>query len=199
MNKIISTINVEIFLILDDINIPCYIIIRLGGQDMKNELSDFIKFAYKNGDVKDVKDAFDEFPPEEEWHHGRIENVIAESSVIYSDVCEIGDIVFARKYFHDNGKTGENHLFVIIDQNYYAVPIENFGMLISSNLDKLKYESNIFIKHDIKNNLDKDSIVKIDVIYKILPEQIAFKIGRVDMSKVDEYKNIYFKKKNKKD
>lgn len=45
---------------------------------MKKNLSDFLKTAYKYGKVKDVKDAFNDFPVEEEWHKGKIDNVIKE-------------------------------------------------------------------------------------------------------------------------
>ena len=38
-------------------------------------LSDFIKYAYKKNKVKDVTEAFDKYPPEKEWHKGKIENV----------------------------------------------------------------------------------------------------------------------------
>lgn len=46
------------------------------------------------------------------------------------------------------------------------MPIENFGMLISSNLDKLKFRTNKLLEKD-NLNLHKDSIVKTDVVYKI--------------------------------
>lgn len=45
---------------------------------MKEELSDFLKTAYKYGKVKNLKDAFEEYPVEEEWHKGKLENVIKE-------------------------------------------------------------------------------------------------------------------------
>ena len=47
---------------------------------MKEELSDFLKTAYKYGRVKDVKEAFEEYPVEEEWHKGDAENWIKEQS-----------------------------------------------------------------------------------------------------------------------
>ena len=72
------------------------------------------------------------------------------------------------------------------------MPIENFGMLISSNLNKLKYNSNILLEKDSINNLDRNSIVKTDVVYKILNEQILFKIGRVDETKIKEYKQSFY-------
>ena len=108
-------------------------------------MSDFIKEAYEANRVKNVDEAFKEFPPEEEWHKGKIEYVIEEANVIYGDTCEIGDIVFVRKYYYDNGEEGSNHFFVIIDQDNIAVPIEYFGMIISSNLSKLKYDSNVLL------------------------------------------------------
>ena len=56
---------------------------------MREELSDFIKNAYKLGKIKDV---FLEYPPEEEWHKGSIENVISEDQREYLIVYKIGDI-----------------------------------------------------------------------------------------------------------
>lgn len=43
---------------------------------MKEDMSDFLKFAYGKGKVCDVSEAFEEFPVEEEWHKGKIENVL---------------------------------------------------------------------------------------------------------------------------
>ena len=134
---------------------------------MEEKMSEFLKIAYKYGRVKDLEEAFEEFPVEEEWHKGKVENVLNEDSEIYS-IYEIGDIVFVKEYTYSNGKIGNNHFFVIIDQNNTAVPIENFGMLISSNLEKLKFKANILLEKDNVNNLHKDSIVKTDVIYKIV-------------------------------
>ena len=155
------------------------------------ELSEFLKTAYKYGKVKDLEEAFEEFPVEEEWHEGKIENILNEDSEIYS-IYEIGDIVFVKEYTYSDGKIGNNHLFVIIDQNNTAVPIENFGMLISSNLEKLKFKANILLEKNNVNNLHKDSIVKTDVVYKILNEQILFKIGKVDSEKIEEYKQSFY-------
>jgi len=50
---------------------------------MKEEMSDFLKFAIKSGRILDVEEAFKEFPPEEEWHKGKIENVLREESEEY--------------------------------------------------------------------------------------------------------------------
>lgn len=161
---------------------------------MKEDVSDFLKIAYKYNKVKDLQEAFKEYPVEEEWHKGKIENVIKEDYEIYNIDYEIGDIVFVREYIYSDGKIGNNHFFVIIDQDNTAVPIENFGMLISSNLNKLKFSTNKLLEKDKINNLHKDSIVKTDVVYKILNEQIIFKIGKVDNEKIEEYKSSFYEK-----
>ena len=51
------------------------------------------------------------------------------------------------------------------------------------------YKFNKYIKKDNKNNLKTDSIVKTDVIYKIFTKNILLKIGNIDKTKVDIYKN----------
>lgn len=160
---------------------------------MKEEMDDFLKFAYEKGKVSDVSEAFEEFPVEEEWHKGRIENVLTfnEEKSQYS-IYDIGDIVYVEKFRYENGAIGKNHFFVIIGQNNIAVPIENFGMLISSKLEKLKYDTNVLLEKDSKNNLKVDSIVKTDTIYRILNNQILFKIGKVDIDKVEEYKKKFY-------
>lgn len=72
-----------------------------------------------------------------------------------------------------------------------AVPIENFGMLISSKIEKAKYKQNKLLKADDKNGLNVDSIVKTDVIYKIDNKNILFKIGSVDYDKIEKYKQSF--------
>ena len=163
---------------------------------MKPELSDFLKIAYKYNKVKDLDDAFLEYPVEDEWHKGKISNVVSEQEIMYNAVYSIGDIVFVREYRYSNENTGNNHFFVIIDQDNTAVPIENFGMLISSNLNKLKFKSNKLLEKNQLNNLHKDSIVKTDVVYKISNEQIVFKIGKVDDERVEEYKTSFYNNLN---
>lgn len=64
------------------------------------------------------------------------------------------------------------------------VPIEYFGMLISSKAYKAKYKTNILLTKDKSNNLKEDIIVKTDVIYKIDSDSIMFKI---DDERIQEY------------
>ena len=158
---------------------------------MKEELSDFLKTAYEHGKVKDLKDAFEEYPVDEEWHKGKLENVLNEDNESYN-LYEIGDIVFVKEYNYPDGRIGSNHFFVIIDKDNTAVPIEYFGMLVSSNLNKLKYKSNKLLEKDEINNLHKDSLLKTNVIYKIPNKQIIFKIGIVSYEKIEEYKKSFY-------
>ena len=99
--------------------------------------------------------------------------------------------MFVSKYKYADGSEGNNHLFVIIEKNNLAVPIEYFGMIISSQLQKAKYKTNAILIKDNNNHLKSDSIVKMDVIYRISNEQIRFKIGTVEMEKIEEYKEKY--------
>ena len=139
---------------------------------MQKELSDFLKVAYEHGRVKDLKDAFEEYPVDEEWHKGKLENVLNEDDKSYNHY-EIGDIVFVKEYSYSDGK------------------IENFGMLVSSNLNKLKFKANKLLEKDEMNNLYKDSLVKTDFVYKISNEQIIFKVGIVSYEKIEEYKKVF--------
>ena len=149
---------------------------------MKEELSEFLKIAYKNNRVKDLEEAFEEFPVEEEWHKGKVENILNEDSEKY-ECYNIGDIVFASVYMYPNGQIGSNHLFVIIDRDNTAVPIEYIGMILSSQIDKIKFKSNKLIKKDNKNNLKKNSIIKTDTVYKLSDKQILFKVGEIEKKK----------------
>lgn len=161
---------------------------------MKEEFSEFLKFAIENNRVKDVEEAFKEFPVEEEWHKGKIENVLREDDEIYNEY-KIGDIVFVKRFLYSNNKYGTNHFFVIVEQNNIVVPIENFGMLISSKIEKLKYKSNLELKKDSQNNLRKDSIVKVDNLYKIDNNHIVFKLGEVSLERIEEYKTAFMEYK----
>ena len=65
-------------------------------------------------------------------------------------------------------------------------------MLISSKIEKAKYKTNKILEKDDKNNLRMDSIVKTDIVYRILNNQILFKLGTIDIDKVDEYKKNFY-------
>ena len=54
---------------------------------MKEEMSEFLKFVYENNLAKDVSEAFKEYPPEEEWHKGKLENAVCDLNLIkYSNL-----------------------------------------------------------------------------------------------------------------
>ncbi len=165
-----------------------------GGIGM-DKYTKFIREEYERGNIKDVSEAFKEFPPEEEWHQGKIENVISEASIVYGSHYKSGDIVFVKEYKYLDGTKGENHLFVIVDRNSLIVPIENFCMLLSSKVDKVNYKYNVLLKKDNLNHLKKDSIVKTDCIYNIADDQILFKIGIVCRDKIAEYLELYYDSK----
>ena len=52
---------------------------------------------------------------------------------------------------------------------------------------------NLNQKKDEINNLKKDSIVKIDTVYKLHDKQILFKIGEIDRDRIEEYKKSFYK------
>ena len=37
---------------------------------------EFLKLAYEKGKIEDVAKAFEDYPPKEEWHEGKIENIL---------------------------------------------------------------------------------------------------------------------------
>ena len=57
---------------------------------MDNKISDFLKFAYEKGKVRELEEAFKEFKPEDEWHQGKIENVVREDKKEYN--------LYSRRY-----------------------------------------------------------------------------------------------------
>lgn len=66
----------------------------------ESRLSEFMKHAYAHGRVKDVEEAFKEYPVEEEWHQGKAEAITIEQIVrknenrIKQDLSEIKGIKF---------------------------------------------------------------------------------------------------------
>ena len=142
-----------------------------------------IELARKNNLIKELKDI----------------DIVEDNSIYlneenssYNFKYNVGDIVFVKKYNYSNGTKGSNHLFLIIEDNY-IVSMDYFCLLISSQLDKLKYETNLFLDKDCKNNLKKDSILKLDNIYRIENNDILFKVGEVTQEKLNVYRDIFIK------
>lgn len=108
----------------------------------------------------------------------------------------MGDIVFVSKYDYENKTNGLNHLFVIIDVDKNAfVPVEYFGLIVSSHREKSKkfsrFKYNEPLDKSITNGLNDNSIVKCDQIYSIPLKNIQFKIGRVDIDDYIKFMNTY--------
>lgn len=142
-----------------------------------------IELARKNNLIKELKDI----------------DIVEDNSIYlneenssYNFKYNVGDIVFVKKYNYSNGIKGSNHLFLIIEDNY-IVSMDYFCLLISSQLDKLKYDTNLFLAKDCKNNLKKDSILKLDNIYRIENNDILFKVGEVTQEKLNVYRDIFIK------
>lgn len=161
---------------------------------MRKEENDFLEYALKSGRIRPLEDAFKEFPVDEENHKGNAYYYIKEDSEEYNKY-SVGDIVFVRKYKYKNGKEGKDHLFVIVEENNLLIPIEYLSMLISSNLEKLKYGANKLLEKNTSNKLKKNSIVKTDVIYSIHENEILFKVGEVNIEQIMEYRENFKKYK----
>lgn len=105
---------------------------------------------------------------------------------------KIGDIVFVSKYKYKSGNDGENHSFVIIDEEQ-AIDINYFGFLLSSQTKKASFSFNEVLNKNEFNKLKKDSIVKCDDLITILEEDIKFKIGEVTEEELERFINAYDK------
>lgn len=63
------------------------------------KVKDFLEVAKKSGRIRDVKEAFIEYPVENEWHKGKIANILElndnnEAYLIY----KIGDMDKVEEY-----------------------------------------------------------------------------------------------------
>ena len=142
-----------------------------------------IELVLKNNLIKELKDI----------------DIVEDNSIylneeqnIYNFKYNAGDIVFVKKYNYKDGSTGSNHLFLIIEDNY-IVSMDYFCFLISSQLDKLKYDTNLFLAKDNQNKLKKDSIIKLDSIYRVENNDILFKVGEVTQKKLNMYRDTFVK------
>ena len=142
-----------------------------------------IELAKKNNLIKELKDI--DITEDNSLY-------LKEESSSYNFKYNVGDIVFVRKYNYNDGSVGSNHLFLIIEDNY-VINMDYFCLLISSQLDKLKYNTNLFLAKDSKNKLKKDSIIKLNNIYRIENEDILFKVGEVTKEKINMYRDTFIK------
>lgn len=121
---------------------------------MKEELSDFLKFAMKSGRIID----YEEFCKTKEAE----EFALSEEEVNYYTSLsqklkkyKVGDIVYVDTYKYKTGEIGKKHSFVIIEEGQ-AIDIDYFGFLVSSKLEKATYPYNKIINKNYINNLYKD-------------------------------------------
>ena len=142
-----------------------------------------IELAKKNNLIKELKDI--DINEDNSLY-------LKEESSSYNFKYNVGDIVFVRKYNYNDGSVGSNHLFLIIEDNY-VINMDYFCLLISSQLDKLKYNTNLLLAKDSKNKLKNDSIIKLDSIYRIENEDILFKVGEVTKEKINMYRDTFIK------
>ena len=64
-------------------------------------------------------------------------------------------------------------------------------MIISSKVEKLRYKSNILLEKNSENNLNKNSIVKTDILYKINNNQISYRVGHVTSNDINRFKKVF--------
>ena len=110
---------------------------------------------------------------------------------------DLGDIVFVNEYSYEDGKEGSNHLFVVIADDDRVVPLEYFGLIVSSQINKSKTNSkhkyNEPLSKTKENGLNYESIVKCDQLYNLPKENVMFKIGHVDVDDFMRFINAYDK------
>lgn len=98
---------------------------------------------------------------------------------------DLGDIVFVNEFDYENNQPGENHLFVVVADDDKVLPLEYFGLIVSSHREKSKENSGLKYNEPLDKNkgnaLKRDSIVKCDQLYTFPKANIQFKIGSVDV------------------
>lgn len=108
---------------------------------------------------------------------------------------DIGDIVFVNEYSYEDNITGSNHLFVVINDDNEVVPLDYFGLIVSSHIEKSKevsqFKYNEPLKANAVNGLKTNSIVKCDQLYSFPKVNIQFRIGHVDVDDFLRFVNTY--------
>lgn len=137
--------------------------------------------------IKTLDEAFKKYTPEKNLIN--YSEILMEEGAIYNcnKSYNMGDIVYVVQYLYTNGQKGFGHLFVIIDKQT-RTKTYHLGLLISSKIYKIKYNQNILLPKDKYNNLNKDSIVKTDEIYKINKNNILFKVGIITPDLFNKYR-----------
>ena len=115
--------------------------------------------------------------------------------------CNIGDIVLVDSYKYPEGNEGKYHNFVIMhiqSEEITVVPLEYFGFIISSQIEKnntvnenFPYNEPIF--PDENNRLKKDSHVKCDELIVIKPAHVIMKWGNVTVAQYEKFMELFEK------
>ena len=84
----------------------------------------------------------------------------------------------------------------MISDDEKVVPMEYFGFVISSRIDKSKnsnpkFPYNEMLYKNNVNNLDRDSIVKCDQLFDIPANNIYRSIGRVNCEEINIFLDAY--------
>lgn len=79
----------------------------------------------------------------------------------------IGDIVFVCQYTYKNDTDGNNHLFVVINDDNEIIPLDYFGFIISSHIDKVKNKSKFKYNEPLLSSVTNG--LKVDSIGDLLP------------------------------
>ena len=86
-------------------------------------------------------------------------------------------------------------MFVVINGDNEVVPLDYFGLIVSSHIEKSKevsrFKYNEPLKADTANGLKTDSIVKCDQLYNFPKANIQFRIGQVDVDDFLRFVNTY--------
>lgn len=99
---------------------------------------------------------------------------------------EKGDIIWASeaKNLNEENNDVKNHYYVLINDDGTVVPLDYYGFVLSSRVEKSKenspYKYNEPISKDNENNLTTNSIVKCDKLFKIPVDNIGGKLGVIN-------------------
>src|SRR5574344_2273395 len=108
---------------------------------------------------------------------------------------ELGDIVWVREFEDNNVKSINYHSFVVIDDDGKAVPVDYFGFIVSSKINKSKecspFKYNEPINKNRGNKLKTDSIVKCDQVYNLPKKCIEYRIGHADSEDLIRFLDAY--------
>lgn len=110
---------------------------------------------------------------------------------------QMGDIVWAseatkKEVVHKENV--RNHFFVIVDNDGKVVPMDYFGLVVSSRTEKSKENSQYKYNEPLYANecgLKYDGIVKCDQLMSIPSENISRKVGEIDSDVLNRFLDAF--------